>query len=606
MANNCDDPIINQNDDCISNCEDQECCVDITKTICVKHGEENLQDIINSEVIDSGYTFNTQPIGGIGAEARNPTIERIITRIYNGLSPELYEQVTYAELTTLISTSSLLPGGLYELTDYQTLHTIPNTSERNDTNTTIPVEALILAAVSTTQLSPFAFSPSFPNDIIKYDVTGQYYANFGDEESADFTATGHKGIIYYRENTTKNITSHFDFRNWIVRRRAIDASVYNPQYTDTVTWCLDGDTQDIGTTKSKVVAYNAETLTALDTNVYDVTTNPDGYRDFRVFDDLTPETGTRMLNIYLGSGVVNILFGGKSTDVTDRELNSVYITADKRGTKKGSTVIGNISALKLNNIESSIILVSGYINCSGYGQLQESFICHHRVGYFSDFSIEGIVQNFMFITTGTANWDKSTITGVLKNSRHIRIEVLGSGLSRHDINIVDSQFLSLGIPTTTNSRSRLNINCINGASWINTLSDAGFNCLDNAKLSLIENLNITRDSSNLEVSLPAASSYNFSMLGTDDPLNIAGTFIITGSGSQQIDTVQLFPEMTSILNETFRTEKVFKPSSSLTLTFPTNNVDYGFINSSTVSANGANGEVIIIKPVGNNRWIAYN
>lgn len=82
---NCNEELINNNNNCFGDCEDQQCCSDIIKSICVKDipTDTDLQTIV-SRVYSN---FNTQSIGGINSETTVETIARILTRLVelNGL-----------------------------------------------------------------------------------------------------------------------------------------------------------------------------------------------------------------------------------------------------------------------------------------------------------------------------------------------------------------------------------------------------------------------------------------------------------------------------------------------------------------------------------------
>ena len=119
--------------------------------------------------------------------------------------PELYESITFAQLQTLISGSSLQPGKLYLINDFQTIHRIINTTTIN----TGPIEPLISVATSTTTLSRAARSITYPNDEIQIDWTNVI---------CEDGVTPRKGLITYRIDTVRNVSTYFDFRAWKVRR----------------------------------------------------------------------------------------------------------------------------------------------------------------------------------------------------------------------------------------------------------------------------------------------------------------------------------------------------------------------------------------------------
>jgi hypothetical protein len=87
-------------------------------------------------------------------------------------------QVTYTELTDAISSSELIPGAYYIITDFKTCYDRPDFDQfRNpiavseDSYIEGPVEPIIVLATSVSTLAPDAYQPIYPNDKIKYDVT---------------------------------------------------------------------------------------------------------------------------------------------------------------------------------------------------------------------------------------------------------------------------------------------------------------------------------------------------------------------------------------------------------------------------------------------------
>ena len=117
--------------------------------------------------------------------------------------------VTYAELATLISGSDLVAGRKYLITDFTTTHTIPGTVDLN----TGSLEPIIVTAVDSNSLASLAFSTTFPNDILYYNVS-----NIDQSKVQNQT----KGFINRRIDTENNIDVPFDFRNVKFRRWEID------------------------------------------------------------------------------------------------------------------------------------------------------------------------------------------------------------------------------------------------------------------------------------------------------------------------------------------------------------------------------------------------
>lgn len=134
------------------------------------------------------------------------------------------EEVTFSELTTLISGSNLQAGTFYKITDYQTIYDQPDYDSLGDEKISVAtktgsVEELCVLAISVNVLSEWAYSPSFPKDMIKYDVT------FTQTEIMSASA---KGRITERIDDKGNRTP-FDMRSVLFKRyeSSPGSGVYN-------------------------------------------------------------------------------------------------------------------------------------------------------------------------------------------------------------------------------------------------------------------------------------------------------------------------------------------------------------------------------------------
>jgi len=127
--------------------------------------------------------------------------------------------VTYNELSELINDSGLTIGSQYLITDYQTVHAIPNTS---DINTGI-IEPLLVTASGLNTLKPESYSSLFPQDIIYYEVSND--PKIVDSMAMTKVIDGSTmGYIYRRIDTFQNNDIPFDFRNVKFRRWQIDVT----------------------------------------------------------------------------------------------------------------------------------------------------------------------------------------------------------------------------------------------------------------------------------------------------------------------------------------------------------------------------------------------
>lgn len=121
--------------------------------------------------------------------------------------------VTYAELNGLISSNSLVAQQRYIITDYQTVYTIPNTTEIKECD----IEPLLVTAVTNNSLHPLAYSLIHTDDIIYYNI----------ENNQEQVKGCTKGYISRRIDSRKNNDVGFDFRNVVFRRWQVTANEYN-------------------------------------------------------------------------------------------------------------------------------------------------------------------------------------------------------------------------------------------------------------------------------------------------------------------------------------------------------------------------------------------
>ena len=140
---------------------------------------------------------------------------------------------TYNNIKQLVDSNSLIPESTYIITDYQTKHLIPN-SDPQEINIG-STEPLTLIAATTNSFYIEVKSSLFPTDIIHYRFDDDSCENgTRDVENKKWTGgTSRPGYIQYRKSTTNNLSTHYDWRNYKVRRWKLDAvewisaSIYN-------------------------------------------------------------------------------------------------------------------------------------------------------------------------------------------------------------------------------------------------------------------------------------------------------------------------------------------------------------------------------------------
>jgi len=127
----------------------------------------------------------------------------------------------YSAIKSLKDTGSLVAGGIYQISDYQTKHRIAGTTEIHEG----PMETLTLKALTYTTFDTFVISSLYPNDIIKYDITNVL---------CEDGTTPRPGWITYRKDTILgNEVEGFDFRNVVFRRYRLVVPLWDSQVATT-------------------------------------------------------------------------------------------------------------------------------------------------------------------------------------------------------------------------------------------------------------------------------------------------------------------------------------------------------------------------------------
>lgn len=483
--------------------------------------------------------------------------------------------VTYAELVALMAASGLDLCAVYRITDFQTLHKIPNTTDRNDTNVVIPVEVLLVKPASTSTLFSTAKSESYPDDIIEYTTDNTAWK--------DLTISGQKGCITLRIDTLRCIeVGCGDWRNFIVRRWAVDLSAYN---RGAIVWKLWNTSVTCG-----VLSTGADqTFTALDTNLYNATTNPDGYRDFRIFDTAT----TTIHNVNIGAAIFDdVTFPMPNMFVENvsgfsyasNSLDNVKIVA-----LTNATFTTQVSEIQLNDVFGSIFTdpINGINNL--IGSINTSFISKRLFA-------EGKIGNLLNITLWENTSDLHGTQGItIYNVVRSFINLTGN---ESDFNgrcfAITLENIACAYCVIAKQKANayilrnFNFNAIINSSSFGTAKDLSA-YTTNLKYDPISN-------SNIEISAAAAAAITLSSGTGATVLDMfAGIINLTGSGTVNIET------LTRFLPNNFPV--TLKPEAGLTISIAQNNVANGFVNKDVITANGTNGEIIILTPVGD-RWIA--
>ena len=181
--------------------------------------------------------------------------------------------------------------------DYQTVHTIPNTTDIN----TGDVEPLMVTALSADRLDAIAYSSLYPQDTIYYEV----------ENNQDMVPGCTKGYIYRRIDEMQNNDFPMDFRNVKFRRWEIAQPAWNnvdPSYAkgtivrDPDSSALyislvdgnDGDPTNVGSTTWEMLPYENETYLSPFPNEWEIVDAQKGvlyshanyFQDYHIYADV--------------------------------------------------------------------------------------------------------------------------------------------------------------------------------------------------------------------------------------------------------------------------------------------------------------------------------
>jgi len=167
-------------------------------------------------------------------------VEEAGTTYHIAFSGINYTQETYSGLTIGASTSNLVVGQYYLMTDFQTCYDQPNytnqgvaiTTGNYKTGTTEPI---LLLAISANEFSPTVYSTLYPKDKISYDFTWS---------TTEVTGSPAKGRITERIDQYNN-RADYDFRAvQFIRYQAFLSEDY---YTGTVSIDGSGNVVGVGT-----------------------------------------------------------------------------------------------------------------------------------------------------------------------------------------------------------------------------------------------------------------------------------------------------------------------------------------------------------------------
>ncbi|WP_028978942.1 hypothetical protein [Sporocytophaga myxococcoides] len=115
-----------------------------------------------------------------------------------------------SDIRNMMAANSLKKGALYRI-PFQTKHVISNTTVVN----TGATEYLLLYALTSSTVSRFVYSESYPQDVIALDLSNVI---------CEDGTTSREGKITYRKDYDRNLETWYDFRNVRFRRWQVDTA----------------------------------------------------------------------------------------------------------------------------------------------------------------------------------------------------------------------------------------------------------------------------------------------------------------------------------------------------------------------------------------------
>lgn len=379
---------------------------------------------------------------------------------------------TYQDIKFLYLTNQLIPNKRYEITNFRTVHFVPNRGTIRNIDkrgADLPEHSIILKAAATNAFSPYIVDTEYPNDLVKYDITG---AAGGNQYPNDVDS---RGWIYSREwfslgGQGVNKIEGFDCRAVVVGIGKCDLSVTG---ADIDTECMIRPTWNYIFEATNGTGINRTELSSAD---YDATTNPNGVKYYFMFMDSRQLLDLRDVNIQ--TWIVAIPNFWFSTHV--KQLYT--FTFSKFG---GSTIIVNVGGNNPNKydlLNEVSITGTGGVEILSWGKLLPSPVN----GAWQIYSLGG----------GNSGWHIDSPYWVWMRTIKHRIEVLDVKSCRIFIHNTATQIDALSQVYTQsiiNSLGLINLTFLmmdagkvkcSVPSWHRSF------CLYNAKIRLITDSNL--------------------------------------------------------------------------------------------------------------------
>jgi hypothetical protein len=266
-----------------------------------------------------------------------------------------YVTGTHAEIRALKTGNQLKVNTAYLITDFQTIYDRPDYEDVGGNivpkmtiaTVTAAVEPLLLFATSPNTFSPYAFSPSNPQDIIQYDI--DYVQTFVNNAAA-------KGKIIYRECTIGKQVFDFDWRNVTVKR-------YDRGGDGVFKWFWDSGTDDFDILPTIVncqgVEFKRSSFAAANITAFDVPNihiDIAEFIEFPIAINLNIHSGIASKGFYIENATIGSDFNNNTIDFLENteigdncERNLLKSISDTKIVNGFNTVIG----LDIENVDLS-------------------------------------------------------------------------------------------------------------------------------------------------------------------------------------------------------------------------------------------------------------
>lgn len=476
-----------------------------------------------------------------------------------------YTSKTYAELKALFDAGKLVAGTWYLITDFKTIHLMPETAVRNDANLAVVAEPLIVSALSNDTLDLQAFSLTNPLDIIHYDIDNASWGALVD--------AGSTGMITYREDTVKNISMPQDFRAVGFRRWGVDLSAFaGPVDVD----CLWNEADTVG--KDDSTGWDDQNaLVALDSGNF---TDHFTFGDYANSGDvqIRGTLGTVLVNLVV-IGTANLLdvynvndchFGGDVRGIVAERMDKVLSVANaKQVTDVETVVFGLFDSVRVESHESVLAVLTFFA-----ARVEKGLVVVTLFAADALFKALNVSYLYQLVRTSMS----MVATGAANNGRFTKLYCGFMVFLKLEVGLVSQLY---------------------GTDPVDFDGSFPFTVIkyDFTAGQKLLSYDVDKRTSTIEASIVAAAAIVISKTTGDF---FAGEITLTGAAPISIATVNPNKD-----NDPVAHKIMFKPVAGLVIDIAFNDVNNGFLNKATITADGDNGEVIWIEEVGNGRWRAY-